>query len=46
MAAPLHLKRWRVVAGNFAREYYTDYHATQMATALRRNGMVVSVSEI
>ena len=46
MATPLHLKRWRVVAGKLTLVEYNDYHADQMATALRRNGMVVTVSEI
>ena len=35
---------WEVKAGNFVRHFATEYHAEQMARALRLNGMAVTVS--
>ncbi len=35
---------WKVKAGGFERHYATEYHAEQMARALRLNGMEVTVS--
>ena len=37
------LKVWEVRAGNLVRHYYTEYHAEQMAHALRMNGMTVEI---
>ena len=39
------VKTWEVRAGNFVRHYATEYHAEQMARALRLNGMAVAVRE-
>jgi hypothetical protein len=37
---------WRVTAGSLTRLYFTEYHAEQMARALRGNGMTVDVDMI
>ena len=37
---------YRIIAGNFRRDYYTNYHAEQMARALRLNGMDVTIQEL
>lgn len=38
-------KCWIVKAGKFERHYATEYHAEQMARALRLNGMLVTITE-
>jgi hypothetical protein len=37
---------WRVTAGSLTRLYFTEYHADQMARALRGAGKVVEVDTI
>ena len=37
------LDTWEVRAGKFVRHYATEYHAEQMARALRLNGMDVAI---
>ena len=34
---------WKVTSGSFKRIYFIEYHAEQMARALRLNGMIVEV---
>jgi hypothetical protein len=38
--------RYRVTAGTFTCAYFTEYHAEQMARALRLNGMQVTITPI
>ena len=40
------LTAWEVRAGNLVRHYFTEYHAEQMARALRLNGMSVTIDVI
>ena len=35
---------WIVCAGSLSLAYFTEYHAEQMARALRLNGLVVTVT--
>ena len=44
--APKTLNVWRVTAGSFARLYFTNYHAEQMAVALRRKGIDVTIDTL
>ena len=44
MKPPKTIKVWEVKAGNFVRHCYTDYHAEQLAHALRMNGMEVEIT--
>jgi hypothetical protein len=37
---------YRVRAGSLTRMYYTEYHADQMARALRLNGMTVAIDTV
>ena len=37
------LDTWEVRAGKFVRHYATEYHAEQMARALRLHGMDVAI---
>lgn len=40
-----HIKTWTVTAGTLRHVYFTEYHAEQMARALRGNGMDVTVTQ-
>lgn len=37
MNRPSHINVWRVRCGKHERQFYTDYHAEQYASALRRH---------
>jgi|HubBroStandDraft_1064217.scaffolds.fasta_scaffold1163650_2 hypothetical protein len=37
---------YRVRAGSLTRMYFTEYHAEQMARALRLHGMTVSIDTV
>ena len=40
---PKYLTVYRVTAGTFVRDYYTDYHAEQMAHTLRNHKPLADV---
>ncbi len=41
-----HIDVYRVRAGSLTRMYHTEYHAEQLARALRLNGMTVTVDTV